>query len=180
MLHKIKTKLNERKAKRMVAESAPSAFDDAEISWVAPEYIKHDRGLLWKISAVLVVLIAAGFGIMYNAWTFSLAIVAFAVAYSLVRLEHPRDVDVKISNVGIKIGAKKIPYSRIRAFWVIYEPPFIQTFNIRVSGDLLLDISIQMNGQDPAKLREFLLSKIPEMEGKGESLSDALLRLFKI
>jgi len=109
-----------------------------------------------------------------------LAIIVFTAVYSLIHLEHPRNVQVKISEIGVKVGLKKYSYGKIKAFWIIYEPPFVQTLNLRVEGDFIGEITIQLAGQDPAQVREYLISKIPEMEGKSESFSDILVRLFKI
>lgn len=180
MIKKLRKKYQARKLEKVRGIEQPSAFDNGIISWTAPEYIRHERGPLWKAIAFLSLIAAAILGYIYNAWTFSLAIVVFAVVYYLIQLEHPRNVEVIVSDIGVKVGNRKYPFTRIKAFWIVYEPPYVQTLNIRVDKDLACDITILMNYNDPALLREFLLSKIPEMEGQGESLSDALLRLFKI
>ena len=91
MLHKIKTKYQQhrlRKAqkredrKRQIDQirNTPSAFDAARISWIAPETVIHQRGPVWKIVMGIVILLAIIGGIYYGAWTFSLAIAAFATA----------------------------------------------------------------------------------------------------
>lgn len=191
MIKKIKRKISHahkngklKRAQRseaiMRAHSEPSAFDEAVIEWTAPEYVKHDKGLTWTASMVLLVIISAGIGLYLKAWTFSLVIIVFAVVYYLIHLEHPRNIDVVLSDIGIKIGQKKFSYSKIKAFWIIYEPPFIGTLVIRVNTGLMSELTIQLGPQDPVPVREFLLTKIPEMEGKTESLTDALLRLFRI
>lgn len=191
MIHKMKHKIHEYCAKNALKKARkkegrqkphfePSAFDHAVISWVTPEYIKHEKGFFWKVAAITFLAVLAAFGLMENAWTFSLAIVAFGVTYFLINLEAPKNVEVKISETGIKFGNRKYSYGKIKAFWVIYQPPYVKTLNIRVHGEFLSDISIQLNGQNPAMVREFLLTKIPEMEGKAETLSDALFRLLKI
>lgn len=191
MLHKIKTKYQQHKLKRAqkreekrrnreLIHSLPSAFDEAVISWIAPEAIRHERGTLWKIVMSLVVIGTITFGILYNSWTFSLAIAAFVFAYYIVNLEHPKHLEVKISDIGIKIGNRKYPFSRIKAFWTIYEPPYTATLNIRTTGEITSDITIQLHGQSPSEIRRFLLDKIPELEGQSEKLSDIFLRLFKI
>lgn len=191
MLKKLKTKYSAHKLQRAQKKesrqqlrnailNAPSAFDEAVISWEAPEYVVHQKGPKWKITMLLLVAVVAGLSLYYDSWTFALAIVVFAAVYSLVHLEHPRDVQVKISEIGIKVGFRKYSFGKIKAFWIIYEPPFVQTLNLRVEGDFIGEITIQLAGQDPAKVREYLISKIPEMEGKSESFSDILVRLFKI
>lgn len=161
-------------------KNAPSVFDNAIIAWEAPEYVVHDRGLAWKIIMPLIVALTAGLSLYYNAWSFALAIVVFAAVYAMVHLEHPRNIQIKISEIGIKVGFRKYAYSRIKAFWIIYEPPYVRTLNIRVEGDFIGEVTIQLADQDPSVIREYLISKIPELEGKTESVSDIFVRLFKI
>lgn len=191
MLHKIKQKYQQHKLKRAqkreekrrimdMIRNIPSAYDEALISWIAPETIRHERGPIWKVVMSIVVLALIGGGIYYGAWTFSLAISAFILAYYLIHLEHPKAIEIKISDIGIKIGYRRFTYSQIKAFWLIYDPPFVQTLNIRVAGHYVSDITIQLGDQSPATIREFLMTKIPELEGQSEKLSDIFLRLFKI
>lgn len=166
--------------RRMQSRNIPSAFDQGKISWIAPEQIQHQRGKLWIFLMIVAVISASVWGIFYNAWTFSIAILAFSGVYALIHMEHPEELEVVISDIGIKVGGRRYAYSKIKAFWVIYEPPFTKTLNIRVDGDLAIDIDIQLNEQDPAEVREFLISKIPELEGKQQSVIKMFLRLFKI
>ncbi len=184
MLHKIKTKYQEHRLKRArqleQIRNTPSAYDEAHISWIAYEAVYHQRGTIWKVVMGIVILLAIVGGIYYDAWTFSLAVAALAVTYSLVHLEHPRAVEIKISDIGIRVGYRKYSYSQIRAFWILYDPPYVQTMNIRVNGKVIDDITIQLGNQSPAEVRDFFMTKIPELEGQTEKLSDILLKLFKI
>lgn len=184
MLKKIKRRRTQKKeAKRQklyIIKNMPTAYDDAVLSWIAPETIKHERGTVWKVIMTLIILTTIVLGVLYNAWTFSLAVGVFAVVYYLVHLEHPKNVEVKLSDIGVKVGAKKFPYSQIKAFWILYDPPYVKTLNLRVSGEFITDLTVQLDGQSPAPVREFLMEKIPEMEGQTEKVSDIFLRLFKI
>lgn len=172
--------MKKHKNKSQKRERAPSAFDHAEISWIAPEAVRHERGTIWKSLMLIMTLLAIGLGIYFNAWTFSLAIGTFALVYTLVHREHPRDVEIKISNIGIKVGNRQYPFARVRAFWLIYEPPMVKTLNLLVDGELLPEVSIQLSDQNPAIIREFLMKKVPELSGKDESLTDIFLRIFKL
>lgn len=191
MLKKIKEKYHAHKLNRAQKKearqqwihqirNAHSAFDEAAITWEAPEYVVHERGLLWKIIMITLVVVTAALSLYYDSWTFALVITIFALVYTLVHLKHPRNVQVKLSEIGIKVGFRKYSYSKIKAFWLIYEPPFVQTLNLKVQGDFVGEITIQLSDQDPSAVREYLISRIPEMEGKSESLSDIFVRLFKI
>jgi hypothetical protein len=184
MIKKLKEKFKQRKIRRAkireFIESQPSAYDNTEISWDAPEHIKHKRGKVWKVivSALLTAAIVTGF--VHQAWTFSLAIVAFALVYYLLNKEHPQDVEISVSNIGIKVGKRRYPFTRIKSFWLVYEPPYTKTLYVRVEGDLVVDVSIQLNDQDPSEVRDFLIERIPEREGHNQSLTEIFSRLLKI
>lgn len=169
-------KVQERESK----SAELSAYENEIISWIAPEFLRYERGKIWKIVMIAAGISAITLGIINQAWTFSLAIIAFVSVYYILNREAPKEVKITISDVGIKIGERRYPYGKIKAFWIIYDPPYSTTLTIRVSGDLLLDITIQLNGQNPAQIREVLLSKIPEMEGKTEPMTDIVSRLFKL
>lgn len=184
MIKKIKNKFKQRKIRKAqrkeYLKNLPSAYDHTVISWIAPEHTKHERGRLWKVLIPAMLLAAIILGVLHNAWTFSLAIVVFATVYYALHREHPKDVDIIVSDIGIKVGERRYPYSRIKAFWIIYDPPYIKTLNLHVNGEFAVHIPVQLGDQNPAEIREFLLEKIPEREGETESLSDIFLRLFKI
>ncbi len=168
------------KKKRDSINDLPTAYDEALLKWDGPETLHHNRGTAWKVVMGLLLIGMITYGILTNAWTFSLVIAVFAVVYYLHNREHPKDVEVKISNIGIKVGNRKYPYSRIRAYWFIYEPPFVSTLNIRVDGELVNDIKIQLHDQNPGPVRQLLSQHLPELEGQTEKMSDIFFRLFKI
>jgi len=184
MISKIVSKLKERKIKkaqtREMELNTNSSFDEAVLSWMAPEFIRYQRGIVWKIMVSVIVAALVVFGYFYDAWTFSLAVIVFAIVYSVVNRKEPKDIQVVVSEIGIKAGFRKYPYSLIKDFCIVYEPPYASELHMRVSNDLAHEIVIQLWGQNPAELRNYLLKHIQEKPEHKEPLSDALLRLFKI
>ena len=158
----------------------PTAFDDAVMSWIAPEFIRHQRGLLWKIVMPILLFAAIFFGFYYGTWTFSIAIATFAIVYYLLHRQGPKDVEVRLSEVGVKVGGRHYPFSKIKAFWIIYEPLVSKTMYIRVSEDLSLDIPVQLEDQHPALVREFMISKVPEIEGQKVGMGELISRIIKL
>lgn len=191
ILKKIKTKRQERhieklekalaKEKRNAEMSAhPFHYGEEIFAWVAPQYIKHEKNVYWYLFAGLLAIILAIWGLFSDAWTFSLVIIVFCAVYYLHHFEHPHDVNIVISEMGIKVGKKVIPFRNIRAFWLYYLPGHVEVLNLLTTDSLFPEISIQLNGQDPVPVRNYLLKQIPEWEGKEESLLEAVLRLLKI
>lgn len=184
MIQKIKKHYQNRKLRKAqqkeYIENMPSYYDHKELSWIAPEYMTHHRGMMWKVVMSLIIVGVIAYGAFYNALTFSLAVVTFAAVHFLLNRKESREVEVVISNVGIKVGRRKYPYSKIKHFWIHYDPPYVRALRIRVDGDIAGEIIIQLNHQSPSEVREFLIDKIPELEGHHETLTELFVRAFKI
>jgi hypothetical protein len=163
-----------------LANRIDTAYDKAVISWTAPEYVKFKKGWIWYTIFTVLFLGGAAIAYLFSSWTFSLVLVAFFVVYMIFDRRKPKNVKVILSEVGIKVGSRIYQYGRIRTFWIIYNPPFAKTLNIRVHNEFLVDIEIQLGDQDPTVIYEFLSRKLPELEGKTESLLRHFERLFKL
>lgn len=156
-------------------------YQKALFSWRAPEYIRHKRGPAWYIGAVITVILLVFVAFLSHNWTMILAVLAFAGVYYLLHIhQHPRDIEIIISDMGIKVGTMVFPYTHIQSFWIIYQPPFVKTLNIQVDKKLYSHIVIQLGDQDPVSVRQFLCTQIQEIEGKNEPFGDILLRLLKL
>lgn len=184
MIRKIKAHFTKRKLKKAQEKeylnTLPSYYDHSEIAWEAKEYLTPQRGIAWKIVMTLLLLAIFAFGMFYEALSFSIAMLVFALVYYIVHRKKPQDVEISLSKVGIKVGKRKYPYAKIKSFSLHYEPPYFKALKIRVEGDLAAEIVIQLGEQNPAEVREFLLNKIPELTGRNESLTEIFLRLLKI
>ena len=194
MIKKISKKLKARKSRntekklqkalkresKLLSSQKDSAYDKAAIAWTASEYIKHRKGTVWHVVFLSLFLGGACLSFMYNSWSFSLALVIFAAVYLLLDRKHPKNIKIKLSEIGMKVGNKVYQYNRIRAFWIAYNPPFVKVLNIRVHNEYLVDIEIQLGNQDPGEVYELLSKKLPEIEGKEEGFFDQLIRSLRI
>lgn len=180
--HRAEKKLHKalKKEAKSLATRTDTAYDRAVISWTAPEYVKFKKGILWYLIFATIFLGGAVVAYIYSSWTFSLVLLAFCASYLVFDQKKPKNVRVILSDVGIKVGDRVYQYGRIRTFWVIYNPPFAKSLNIRVHNEFLVDIEIQLGDQDPGEICEFLSRKLPELEGKTESVLKHFERLFKL
>jgi len=161
-------------------EHGPNAFDQALFSWTAPETIQHQKGWLWFLLAGIFVVLFGIYSFLTENWTLIIAIVIVSAIYVWQHFEIPQNKKIIISKVGIKIGSKEYPYQNIKAFWIIYNPPYITTLNLGTNSAILPNVSIQLLDIDPAPIREYLCSQIVEIEGKKENFTDYIIRIFKI
>lgn len=154
--------------------------DRVILSWVAPEYIQHQKSARWYQIAIAAVIITSLWALFTGNWSMALAIVTFAGVYQYLHKYHPpQEIEIEITMLGIRVGRVFYPYSHIQAFWIIYQPDY-KTLNLRVANNFFYDICIHLTDQDPVPLRYHLVGEIPEWEGKSERLGDILLRLLKL
>ena len=157
------------------SEKADSAFH-----WTADEYIQQRKGPKWYLIAGIVVILTIIYSIITYNWTLVIAVVVFAGVYEYMQRHHPpKKVEIRITAFGIHVGQMFFPYSSIKAFWILYGNG-VQTLNLRVHRRVHSDVVIQLDSQDPASIREYLVGQIPEWEGKQERLGDVITRLLKL
>ena len=156
-------------------------FNRAAFSWVAPEYLQHPKSVRWWVIAGMVFLMAVIIEALVANWTMLAATFAFALVYAYLHYFHPpRRTKVNISELGIKLGHKKVPYEEIESFWIIYDPPQTKKLYLRVKDKLIPDLVIELEQQDPEAIRRYLETRLVEITGMRESFTDLLLRLLKL
>lgn len=155
-------------------------FEKPIIRWSAPEYVYHEKSLLWFIAAGLAALAFVIYGLLTGGWTFSVAVIMLAGIYYLVYKDKPQIVDIIISDVGVKIGSHVFPYNHLKTFWVVYDPPAVKRLYLRTTSKFHPDISISLEETDPAELKRILKHHLKESDKTTEPTSDTLIRVFKL
>ena len=155
-------------------------FDSPLLTWKAPEYIYHEKSFLWFIIAAIVAFLLVIYGLETYGWTFCVAVVVFAGVYYMFYRHKPEIIDVKLSRIGVKVGRHVFPYSNIRNFWIVYDPPFVKKIYFRMMSKLHPDIFVPLDGVDIAEVKHILSKYVEEIKGKAEPISDTLVRFFKL
>lgn len=160
-------------------ETEAEQQENAAFSWNALEYIQQHRGPKWYAAAGIILTLVVVIALVTFNWTMAIAAVVFAGVYEYIQRHHPpKRVQIKITDMGIRVGEMFFPFSSIRAFWILYENG-LKTLNLRVHRRVHSDVVIQLEDQNPAAIRQYLVGEIPEWEGKHESLQDVILRILK-
>ncbi len=168
-----------KKQKQTKTNKAPES-EKVVIRWEAPEYIQQEKNRKWYLIAGIVVLTVALMAAFTDNITLALAVLVFAGVYYYLQTQHPpRNITIRITEMGIYAGDMYFPYQSIKAFWIINEHG-IKTLNLRVLNRYHSDVVIQFDGQDPAQVRNYLIGRIPEWEGKHVTATDIFLRLLKL
>ncbi len=166
--------------KQKMTDKKTKTGDKIIISWIAPEYIQHQKSARWYMIAGTALLLFLVWAIYTKSWSMALAIIVFSLVYQYTQSNHPpKDIKIAVTESGIGVGKMFFPYSHIQAFWIINKPG-LKTLNLRVSKSFFSDVIIQLNNQDPVVLRQYLVGQVAEWEGKDERLGDVFLRLLKL
>ncbi len=175
MPKKTKIKTHDKNQSRI----APKAHDRIVMEWQTLEYIHHEKSLRWYIAPGIALIALLLWAFWSGNFTMAIALVVFAAVYYYIHNYHPpKTVTITISELGIQVGQQFYPYSHIQAFWIIYDHG-LKTLNLRVTGHWFADVIIQLDNQDPVDIRQYLVTQVPEWEGKQEKLGDMILRFLK-
>lgn len=157
-----------------------TAEDRIVFSWMAPEYLQYKKSRKWYLLAAFAFAVIFLWGFLSGSWTMVLALAVFGGVYEYIHRFHPpRSLRIVISELGIRVGEKFYPFSHIQAFWIIYHDG-LKTLNFRIAKHFFADLVIQLQNQDPVEIRHYLVTQIPEWEGKNEQFTDTLLRVLKL
>lgn len=156
------------------------AFDHAIVTWYAPQFLRFRRGWIWYLLAALFDAAFLVYAIYTQSWTMAAVFAVLPVVYLIENRSKPEPVQVIVSQYGIKFGVFKIAFSDMRGFWVLHEPPYVDELHLLTNNKLHPEITIPLVGTDPTTLRQYLVTQIPEIEGKKQDFMDVLTRFFRL
>lgn len=158
-------------------EQARSAPQDILLQWDAPEFQQVARPQQWYILFAL-----AGIGLVIYAiftanYLFALLIVILAIVLNQYFNRKPDTIKVGITREGIVVNNRFYAYDAdLASFWILYNPPELKTINFAHRSSVQPDIVIQLEDQNPLKIREILLNYLPEDIEKEEHPVDTTFR----
>lgn len=148
--------------------------------WEAREYLQYQRGTKWYMVAGIILALTVIFSIITGNWTLAIAVIVFAGVYEYTQRQHPpKKVEIRITDLGIHVNHMFFSYNHIKTFWMHYGHG-TKTLNLRIHKRIHSDVVIQLEDQNPAAIREYLVGQIPEWEGKHERFSDVITRLLRL
>jgi len=155
-----------------------SFINDYLLSWEAPEFIYHEKSTLWYILAGVALLALIGGSIFMKEW---LAVAVFIILgififrYAEVK---PKNIEVGLTNIGVKIGEVFYPFNKLKSFWLVYEPP-IKTLNLETTKRFSPLITIQLENSDPFLVKNILKEHLLEEPERTEDLIDKFSRFLR-
>jgi len=158
-------------------------FNEGKLRWYAQEHELHERGLGWYIFMGLAIMGMLLWAVLSENWTFALLIVAVTALYSHYEKEARSGdnlIEVVLSDIGIKAGKRRYPFSNISGFWVVYEQHIQKALYIQIKNNLYGEVEIMLGDQNPERIKRFLRKRIPEIKNKSISITKLISKLLKI
>lgn len=168
-------------------EDGESAYDDnspdlGEVfaTWDFPGHEAHERSKRWYIISALLIVALLIFALYDNNPLLVVIIFLALIAFIVTEVRGPDYHSFAITEDGLVIGPQFYPYTEMRDFYIIYQPPHIKILYIEPKNILRGRFAIPLEDQDPVAVRSFLIRYLPEnIEKEDEPFSEFIGRLFK-
>jgi len=162
-----------------------SAYDAAThnrelLTWKTPDFVPHPKGQNWIILASTGLLALIVYALITGSATMAIVFILLGGMYYLTHNQTPKIIDVKITELGVWVADKFLPYNTINSFWVVYHPPFVRRLYLKVGAKAGRTVVIELNEQNPVEVRTLLAREVPEIEDKEEGFTDILIRLLRL
>ena len=149
------------------------------ISWQAPEFRHYPKNTGWYVTLISVgILVIAFFAFILND-IFGAVCLAVIGALVIIFSRHtPKEVEIELNSRGIRFGQLTYPYKQIKYFWLVTNEKH-NTLNFHTSALLNNIVVLELEGQDPEEIRQFLGIHIVEHPQTDETFAQRMMHLFK-
>jgi hypothetical protein len=157
-------------------------YGDEIISWLVPEYEKHERSKQWYIIAGSISFTLLILSFFTNNFLFAVIII-IAVFITILRDgQEPLKVLFSITDEGVEIGKKFYDYDEIKDFSIIYKPKMeVKNLYFEFKNPIKPRLSIPLYDVDPLQIRETLLKYLTEdLDRTDQPVSEAFGKLLKL
>ena len=154
--------------------------DKVLLEWKTPEFLPYPRSKTWYIVASIIIGGLLTYAVLTGSITMFIAFTMIIVIFMLTHKKQPKILDAQITELGVRHGKNFYHYNTINSFWIVYSPPYVRSFYLRLGGKSYTYVKIELNHQNPVELRNLIGKEVPEIEGMGERVFDIISRLLRI
>jgi hypothetical protein len=153
--------------------------ENKTISWKASEFKHYPKTTGWYLALVCITLLVMAFFIIVESDIFaaiSLGIIAILII--IFSRQLPMRVEIELNTKGVKFGSLFYPYKQLKYFWVVHNPRH-QTVNLETTAMVNSMVILELDGQDPDVVRDYLLKYLPEHSEIEETFGQKIMHKFK-
>ena len=166
----------------MADETQPTPQTESDqpiLVWEAKEFAEYERSRSWYVYALIAGAIGVAVMIFLQQW---LGAVVFGLAtFVVVRHagDQPRTLTYSITNLGVHAGNRFVPYSELKLYWIVYNPP-AKTLNLQSTNRFKPLLKIHLEDIDPLAVRNALQNHLPEEPKATEDFLDKFSRFIRL
>lgn len=146
------------------------------MAWQAPEFIYYEKSRRWYIIAVLIFAALIAYAIYERSFLMAITFVIAGGIFYYFAQKKPAQLDIAITDAGIKYHDRFFPYEDLTGFWITYEPPDLKIVTFSTRFLMVPKVSIIITSQDPVEMRKYLIEELPEDKKLEEGAVDAFSR----
>jgi len=102
-------------------ESDESELSSEPVTWMAREYIHHEKGATWFILFTVVIAALIGVSVWTRAWSFTALITVIAVVVILYSKRPPRELAYSLTDDGLTVDNTLHKFDDFKSFGVIRD-----------------------------------------------------------
>ncbi|MFZ5391513.1 MAG: hypothetical protein ACOZAJ_04560 [Patescibacteria group bacterium] len=152
-----------------------------QMDWSFQEFEPRERSKRWWLVAGLIALVMLIYAVLSGNFLFALILLMGAILFVNENKRQPRQLDCRITNLGLLVGKKFWRWSELNEFWIAYHPPTIASLYVLPKSLFDPRLSIPLNKTNPLEVREQLKKFLKEdLTREDEPTSEALSKLLKL
>ncbi|KKQ45453.1 MAG: hypothetical protein US63_C0016G0004 [Candidatus Moranbacteria bacterium GW2011_GWC2_37_8] len=148
-------------------------------TWRAPEFEVYEKSARWYLIGAVFISLIVAYALYTNSPIMAITFILLGIIGFIYLQKDPRIVNFAVTTKGILADNQLYDFENIYSFWIFYEEPNIKIISLHTKASMLPYVHIPLHGEDPVKLREFIISYIPEIK-QDISLIDTLERVLHI
>jgi len=149
------------------------------VSWLAPEFRHYEKNAGWYVTLFAIAILIVGFFIIIQKDIFAaITIAILAILLALFARHKPEMVEIQINQRGVHFGKLFFPYKQINHFWIVHNE-YHKTVNLETTAYLNNLIILELEGQEPERVRMFLLQYLPEHENTQPTFPQRVMHKLK-
>jgi len=164
--------------KSLSGETNETVEHDVLYSWDAPEFLYHEKSLLWHVVVYSILLLFVGLMFLLKQWVAIPVFLLIAILIYQYAEVKPKNVAIAITNLGVIVGDKFYPFSEIKSFWVLYNPP-IKQVSFELTKRFSPVISVSAEGVDLGIIKDIISSHVVEDDTRTEDFMDRIIRYIR-
>jgi len=148
--------------------------------WTPLEYQFESKEENWYLAGGVIAAIFISGAILFRNYLMAVTFFLLAVVIYIYSERKPHKIPVELREFGIRVGAKFYSFRDLSRFWIIYRPGDLKTLTIETNNLFNPTVSIQIEDQDPNKIRDILKDRLYEDLDHQESSVDRIARNLKL